>query len=162
MAAYEFSGHRKAGLFYDFNELDGFAPRLERALESIKPAWDEAGVQNHCLYWLGSGGMVHFHDPFDGRWRKNSTFFLFETKRLGILKEKIPKSTNGIIHLDYLIISGNPSIMLKEVMKVFKVREIVFDATNSLTKINCWLEEGHKLGLHCHAVTRDGAFVREF
>jgi len=162
MAAYEFSSRGKAVLFYDFNELYGFQSRLENAIESIRPSWEASGIQYHCLHWLGSLRQKSKMNWSAGRYWQRDAYFQFESKRIAVLKEKIPKSIKSKIQLDYLIISGNPKIKMEEVMRVYQVKELVFDATNSFSRINRWLEEAGELGVTCHVVTRDGAFVREF
>lgn len=162
MACFEFSGNSRAALMYDFRDHESFATRLDKAVESIMPAWDALDLKQRSLFWLGSACMNNYKDPLRSRWIRNGSYIQFETKRIGILNGKIPKHVNSKLNLDFLIISGNPMIHLQDVLRVYKVQVIIIDATNYTTRIERWVSEAGKLGIRCHAVSRDGAFVYEF
>jgi hypothetical protein len=63
--------------------------------------------------------------------------------------------------LDYLILSGNPSVSLKEVYEIFHPEVIIMDGTNSGYRLRKWLDEGRMMGIECHSVRQDGAFERD-
>lgn len=162
MTCFGFSGNNAAALFYDFGSRAYSPGKLENAMESISPVWSAWDIKTRTYFWLGSEKLNNYRDPFHSGWVKYAGFFQYRTNRIGLLKEKVPGTMKVKISLDYLIISCNPNIQMKDVVRVFQVKELIFDATNSSYRIGKWMEEAVRLGLKCHAVTRDGAFVREF
>ena len=68
---------------------------------------------------------------------------------------------DSIIPIDLLLISHNPSIKIKDLVKVIKPTIIVFDASNNLWKIESWKKECEELLLRFHTVSEQGAFILE-
>lgn len=65
--------------------------------------------------------------------------------------EKIP--------VDLIILSRNSRVSIHQLMTVFDCSRIVIDATNSPWKTRSWQEDCRKLGIACHAMASEGAFV---
>lgn len=63
------------------------------------------------------------------------------------------------IDIDLVVISKNPKLSIAELARVFKVRQFVFDASNTLWKIEKWKRECSLLNLPCYSVPDQGAFV---
>jgi competence protein ComEC len=61
--------------------------------------------------------------------------------------------------IDLLIISKNPRINMRDIASSFLVKYIVFDASNSLWKIEKWKKECDSLLLPHHIVPENGAFI---
>ena len=65
------------------------------------------------------------------------------------------------VEIDLLLFSHNPPVDIKEVARAVKPACIVFDASNSLWKIQKWKRDCEALILRCHSVAEEGAFVLE-
>lgn len=64
------------------------------------------------------------------------------------------------IAIDILLISHNPNIRIENVMSAVTPAVIVFDASNSLWKIDKWKSECEDLHLRFHSVPEQGAFIQ--
>ena len=63
------------------------------------------------------------------------------------------------IHIDYLILSKNAKLNLADITHTFDCGLIIFDASNSLWKIEQWKKECEDLHLRSHSVPHEGAFI---
>lgn len=161
MSVYDFTIQDKAILWYDLRNMDHFQNQLERNFLTVENSWDEGGIRKKRKFWLGDNTGVTPSNLLYGQMFRKGCFFQFLGKRVGILKEKIPKGLNKKISLDYLIISHDAKVSILEVMNVFKVKKLIIDGMNSVTRTRMWLEEAKKLGVSCHPVIRHGAFMEE-
>jgi competence protein ComEC len=99
---------------------------------------------------------------FDGWFFIRGGFISFFDKRIYILNKKLPGKINRRIRLDYLIISGNPSVKMEEILRVFEVKEIIVDPSNSGWRSDAWKREGTVRGANVYIVTEKGARVMDF
>jgi competence protein ComEC len=65
------------------------------------------------------------------------------------------------INVDIIIISKNPKLYIPQLASVFNCRQYVFDASNSLWKIDKWKQDCDKLNLRFHSIPEKGAFVMD-
>jgi competence protein ComEC len=87
----------------------------------------------------------------------NNVILNFYAKRIAIINSPfISKST---LHVDYLVLTGNPKMNIRELADKIKFQKIIFSASNSLWKIDKWKKECDSLHLHCFSLQDDGAFV---
>lgn len=63
------------------------------------------------------------------------------------------------IKADVIVLSGNPKLRIPQLAEVFDCPLYVFDAANSLWKINYWKKDCEKLLLRSHSVAEQGAFM---
>jgi competence protein ComEC len=63
------------------------------------------------------------------------------------------------IKADVIVLSGNPKLRIPQLAAVFDCSQYVFDAANSLWKINYWKKDCEQLLLRCHSVAEQGAFI---
>lgn len=63
------------------------------------------------------------------------------------------------IKADVIVLSGNPKLRIPQLAEVFDCKQYVFDAANSLWKINYWKKDCEKLLLRSHSVAEQGAFM---
>jgi competence protein ComEC len=63
------------------------------------------------------------------------------------------------IDLDIIILSHGPKLTIAQLAAVFNCKQYVFDASNSLWKIDKWRKECEELHLRSHSIPSDGAFV---
>ena len=91
-----------------------------------------------------------------------NNFYNFYDKRILIVDTSIsylPLSQK--IKLDYIIISKNAKIKIAELAQTFECEKYIFDASNSLWKIDQWKKECEELHLHFHSVSEQGAYVTD-
>lgn len=65
------------------------------------------------------------------------------------------------IAVDYIVISKNPQFTIMDLAQTFDCSYYVFDASNTLWKIDEWKKECEELHLHFHSVSGQGAFVTD-
>ncbi len=100
-------------------------------------------------------------DPvFDGF--QQSFFYQFAGKKIMVLDENV-FFQNQIkpVDVDMIILSKNTAVPISQLAKVFNCDQFVFDASNSLWKIEKWKQDCDKLNLRYHSVPEQGAFVTD-
>ncbi|RYG50871.1 MAG: hypothetical protein EOO01_09730 [Chitinophagaceae bacterium] len=84
----------------------------------------------------------------------------FLGKKILILSKLIETSGSGkSFQADYLLITGNSSLKLTDVLQNVKPSLVLFDATNSAGKIARWKRECELLHLRCFSIRDSGALV---
>ena len=87
-------------------------------------------------------------------------FYQFNTKKIILIDEPIAfNSLTTKINVDIILISKNPKLHIPQLASVFNCKTIVFDASNSLWKIDQWKEDCDKLNLQYYSVPDNGAYV---
>ena len=66
------------------------------------------------------------------------------------------------IHLDYLVITGNPNVTIEQIKKIFVADEIIVDPSNSRWRSNVWKAEAVKMREKIRFTNETGAYVIEF
>jgi competence protein ComEC len=61
--------------------------------------------------------------------------------------------------MDIIIISKNPKLKMEQLNATFNCKQYVFDASNSLYKIEKWKRQCDSLKLIYYVVPEQGAFV---
>ncbi|MEO6838582.1 MAG: ComEC/Rec2 family competence protein [Ginsengibacter sp.] len=91
-----------------------------------------------------------------------NNFYQFYNKKILIVDTSISYSRiPQKVVVDYLIISKNPKIKIKDLAQIFECNHYIFDASNSLWKIGQWKKECEELHLQSHSVPEQGAFVTD-
>jgi len=94
-------------------------------------------------------------------YQKNPFYQLGKQKILvvntAIKFESLPKK----IDIDIIIISKNPRLDIAQLARIFNCRKYVFDASNSVWRINEWQKECKALNLNFHTTPTDGAFIAD-
>jgi competence protein ComEC len=89
-----------------------------------------------------------------------NNFFQFHANRLLVIdSSNCDFQSDEKMKIDYIIISKNPRIKITQIAKNFDCKNYIFDASNSLYKIEQWKKECEELHLHFHSVLEQGAFV---
>ncbi len=97
--------------------------------------------------------------PFTNLYRQQS-FFQFSNKRILLIDQTFLLKPSPLkTTLDIIIISKNPSLRIAQLAGVFNCSQYVFDASNSLWKIDKWQKECEELHLRSYSVQEKGAFV---
>jgi competence protein ComEC len=86
-------------------------------------------------------------------------FIRFFDKRIYILNRKLPKTVSRKFYLDKIIIHGNPAVTIDQIRKIFEVREIIVDPSNSWWRSDTWKKEGAVNGVKVSVVNETGACV---
>jgi hypothetical protein len=127
----------------------------------LKDHQDGLGIQTNRQIWGGSAlqslTMKNGFIPLFGR----SGSFIFKGSKIYILKTKIPKHLKISHPVDIIIITGNPSLKMAEVQRIFSPETVVLDGTNSYFRRQRWIREGDSLGMKIHSVADCGAFKIE-
>ncbi|MGZ4076933.1 MAG: hypothetical protein ACXVDW_05215, partial [Bacteroidia bacterium] len=132
-----------------------FAKNESAILFHIKHNWWELGLNSNKIY----SENIH-----SGCLAVENNFVQFYDKRMVILNNKFSvKDTGGKIidhlALDYLIVSNNSKMSIAEIQKIFKVKTIIFDSSNSDYHIRKWKEDCAKLNQSFYSVADSGALI---
>ncbi|HMG82092.1 MAG TPA: ComEC/Rec2 family competence protein, partial [Ferruginibacter sp.] len=90
----------------------------------------------------------------------SDNFYQFSDKRIVLIDRPpdfspLPQKVN----VDIIIISKSPKLSISQLASIFNCKEYVFDASNSLWKIDKWKKDCDELLLHYYSVPDQGAFV---
>ncbi len=138
-------------------------------------------IEANSFYFIGdstvngSGPSYNFHIKparidFQARHAKDarlvynpsSGLAVFKGRRILIIGKSIAYETLlKKLPIDVLIISRNPTLKISGLLSALDPRLVVFDASNSLWKIEQWKKECSALLLPFHSVPEQGAFVAE-
>jgi competence protein ComEC len=87
-------------------------------------------------------------------------FYQFGNKRVLLIEDgTVFETTPQKIKVDIIVISKNPKLNINQLAQVFNCGCYVFDASNSLWKIDKWKQSCQQLNLQFHSVPEQGAFV---
>ncbi|MEM9022217.1 MAG: ComEC/Rec2 family competence protein [Bacteroidota bacterium] len=129
-----------------------------RMLFHIKHYWWELGLRApHLLPSMEARvevePMVHRSGPF----------VQFGPQRMALVgPEWEGRQHQHRLPCELAVITGNPRLSLAELTQVLALEEVVIDATNRPWRVAEWVAEADSLNIPCHAVARDGAFVRQW
>lgn len=85
----------------------------------------------------------------------------YDKKLLFIDSSTVLEPQETAFAIDVLLFSHNATVDIETVLKAVKPACIVFDASNSLWKIQKWKTAFEALNLRCHSVSEKGAFILE-
>lgn len=97
---------------------------------------------------VNSGDIDYFY--------KRNCFIGFGNKRIAVITSNIASLYK--IEIDYLVISQNPLIEIKNIKEQFSPGMIIFDSSNSIYKVNKWIDECKKLGVSYYSVQHSKYF----
>ena len=91
---------------------------------------------------------------------QNQYLWQFYGKRFFILDTNLvfPSLTTKV-HVDFLIVSKNPKLKIIDAAQFMDTKLVVFEASNSLWKIEKWKKECDALNLPYYSIPEKGAFV---
>jgi competence protein ComEC len=99
-------------------------------------------------------------DSMTACFNKNG-FYQFGNKKIVVLDENIAFESEKKMDVDYIVISKNPKLYINQLVKTFNCNKFIFDASNSLWKIEKWKQDCDKLNLPYHSIPEQGAFVAD-
>ena len=118
--------------------LQNFHLKPARVALQLNPSVAFADIIHYGIYWQYAGKKCLFIDS---------------SIKLVSLAQKM--------NVDILLISKNPKIKIADIVTAIKPGIIVFDASNSLWRIENWKKECEQLLLRCYSVAEQGAFILE-
>ncbi len=93
---------------------------------------------------------------------QQNNFFQINSKRFLLIDKSISFISEKMINIDYIILSNNSKINISQLLTTFNCKYFIFDASNSLWKIEQWKKECEALHLQYYSVPDNGAFVLDF
>jgi competence protein ComEC len=91
---------------------------------------------------------------------KKEQLFQYQSKKILLLDNSITyEPVEEKQPVDLLVISKNPKLYINRLLNSFVVRQVVIDGSNSSWKASLWKKDCNSLGIPCHDVTTEGAFV---
>lgn len=93
----------------------------------------------------------------------HKNFLTIGDKNIFVLNDSVLISTNNSfpVDVDYLVLSKNLKINLKQLVKKFHFRQLIIDSSNSMYHAEKWMKEAKQLGITCYSVLHGGAFVEK-
>ncbi len=89
-------------------------------------------------------------------------FYHFGEKKLLVINKPVQfEQVRQKIDVDIIIISKNPKLYIAQLASVFNCGQYVFDASNSLWKIDKWQKDCEELHLRSYSVPEKGAYVSD-
>lgn len=90
-------------------------------------------------------------------------FFKFYKTNIGWINNhtELSEFSSCKIKLDYIIISDNPKIKIRDILNRFEVKVLIIDSSNSVYKARQFTEQCTELGVDYHAVFKSGAFIAD-
>ncbi len=89
-------------------------------------------------------------------------FYQFGSKKILLIDHPISfEEPKEKINVDIIIISKSPKLYIPQLASVFNCKQIIFDASNSLWKIEKWKKDCEGLHLQNYSVPQQGAFILE-
>lgn len=86
-------------------------------------------------------------------------FIQFNNKRILVIDKPFAFHSPRKITLDVVVVSKNPKLYIGQLLSTFNVKQIVFDASNPVWKINKWKKDCDSLHLPHHSTKEQGAFT---
>ncbi|MBW8686278.1 ComEC family competence protein [Chitinophaga sp. B61] len=120
----------------------------------LLPAYRQYGVSSVRTSGSEAGGALAF---------PGFRVFMVGGKRLVVVDSMIqqvyPKKK---FRTDYLLLSHNPRVDIRQLERIFTVGEYIFDASSSLRNIQRWKSDCYMLTLRFFSVPDQGAYVVNF
>lgn len=107
---------------------------------------------SHTLNRIKEAEKIH------GYYKKDRAI-LFQNKKILCVNSALVKVSGSPIHLDLIILSGNPKLYISQIKAVTKTSQIVIDGSVPAWKARYWIRDCDSLHIPCHNVATDGAFV---
>ncbi len=104
-------------------------------------------------------GLNNRVDSMNGFFRQG-IFYQFNNKKIVLIDKPVAfDPVAQKMDVDLIIITKNPAVSIPQLAAVFNCRQYIFDASNSLWKIDKWQAACSVLHLQSHSIPGQGAFV---
>ncbi|MDX9695488.1 MAG: ComEC/Rec2 family competence protein [Bacteroidales bacterium] len=112
--------------------------------------WDKQGIQNPVIV---NSKETSENKPWNSYFFNNKRIIQINTDKLKKFAVESP------IIVDYLILSENINMSISDLQKYFTCKQVIFDSSNQLFRVNQWKKDCELLGQAYHSVSHQGAFV---
>lgn len=123
---------------------------------SIGPNWQNKGVKTSELLNLEHLPAINTHwliaREHIFRFEKTTVVLVYGDNLPFVIHPEKP------IEVDYVLVSGNPYLFVKDIGRYYDFKTIIFDGSNSNESIDRWVKECEKLQVEYKDVKRKGAF----
>lgn len=92
-------------------------------------------------------------------WMYQNQIIGFYDKKIAILNKNIIKKSPHKIKVNYLLLQGNASIYIENLLDNYDFELLIFDGSNSTWKIKKWKEKCLELGIDYYDINEEGAFM---
>jgi len=106
------------------------------------------------------GSARHF--SYEHYFYKSGEFIIFVKKKIMIIDKKIPYHINRKVALDYVVVSGNVRVTMKEILNYCKPGMIILDSSNPRCKAMELMAEAKDLHVSCYDVSMSGAYSVDY
>jgi competence protein ComEC len=123
----------------------------------VKHNWWDSGLNEQVL--IAKENETDHRD--EHAFFKNE-YIGFCGKRIAVVDPSFRSHPSGKkIKLDYVIISKQPRIKIRELLRTLDAGKIIFDSSNPQWKVKRWMAECKALSVSCYDVAGSGAFVED-
>ena len=130
---------------------------------NVLPYWWDSGVDEKNV-------SIIEVDQLRRTFKKNRATMVYKSflqsggKSIFVLNdiELLTAYSTSPLSIDYLILSGNISIKITDLLKKFRFKKLILDSSNSIYRTERWLKEASELGIDCYSVQHSGAFIKKF
>jgi competence protein ComEC len=123
----------------------------------LKSNWDNMQL-NDAIKLSGKRMMEKEISYQDDRIFFNRNFIQFYEKKIAIAGSSEKIVAGSPIVVDYLVITGNVKMKIKDLLMTYKPEMIIIDSSNSEYRSDKWMDECKELNIPCYSVLRSGAF----
>lgn len=128
----------------------------------------DGNVEENLLSYSVMPNRIHCNlkikpEDFAKWFFQKKNFICFDNKKIAIIKEKpafaIPLHK---LRVDYLLMSSNMKMKMREIVQYFDTPIVIFDASNSPWRIQNWIKECKTMHLKYYSTQEQGAYVVNF
>jgi len=131
--------------------------KKEKLLYHIQNNWINRGIKNKENVPLYSKEKKRY---LNNHLFKNGNFFQFYNLKALLIDQNFEFSKIQDIKVDLVILSNNSTHSIVHIIKSFHPKEIIIDSSNSKQLSEKIMSEAYKLGVKCHSIAKDGAFIK--
>lgn len=123
---------------------------------NIRPYWWQQGLEDETVLPNTDTFEVNKSSLYI-----NNGFIQFQDKRIALVnaESNIRNLNNKKLKVDLVILSHNPRLTIQELQTIFEAKEIIFDSSNSIYRCKQWEEDCNSMGIKCHSVLKEGAYI---
>jgi competence protein ComEC len=127
----------------------------DRMLFHIKHNWWKSGLRT-AVASVSSDFKKSFAE-------KQRHYIQFLNQRIVLIDPDFrPPGSGTKLKTDFIIITQDAAVSMDELAACFDFRQVVFDGSNSAKKVKRWKKGCARLGIRCHDVLAEGAFIEDF
>ena len=124
--------------------------------KTMKYAAHNYRINNHIDHTT----TIPLHHDFENTTLyKNDMFVAFGNQRIGIVTKNHHRRYTQKLDLTHLIVDGNPYTTVEELCMLFDFDTLIISANNSIYRATALQQQCYDLGIPCHNIPLQGAFV---